>query len=75
VCGVGVASLLLLDGVIGRVGAFKRLRWLQIAEPGSLEPVWWVHQAVISVVIGVAFGYIFSKMLRFPNAPADESAS
>ena len=74
-CGVGVASLFLIDGVIGRVGALKQLPWLQITEPGSLDPAWWVHQAAISLVTGVAFSYIFSKMLRFPNTPTDKSAA
>jgi hypothetical protein len=68
-------GFLLLQGVISRLGWMAGVPWLRLDAAGPLDVVWWLRHGGMCLLGGAAFGYIFSKMLRFPNTPEDGSAA
>jgi hypothetical protein len=61
--------MFLFDGMASRYGIYHNLPWLQMDAPGPLTFSWWLRFGGLSLAAGAMFGFLLSKMLRFPNTP------
>ena len=72
-CGVGFGAGMFFLALISRLGCLRGTPWLQLDAPGPLDAGLWLRDGGTCLAGGLGFGYIFGKLLRFPDTPDDAS--